>query len=519
MTMHTTLSSSVRINPSREELQRDAIQNNEGKLSRENVLTVLTGKRTGRSPKDRYIIENDAAKSVNWGKINQRFSPDHFSAIWQKALSFLDEKPHYHSKLHVGANSDHALPLHVYTETAWHHLFAKNMFIETEAFIDDPKRAWTIVNVPSLTLSPDVDHTNSDGGVFIDFADQRILLAGMRYAGEMKKAAFSALNFILPQKDILPMHCSGTQDHNGVVSLYFGLSGTGKTTLSSDPDSFIIGDDEHGWSKEGVFNFEGGCYAKCINLTAKREPIIVSAIKTGAVMENVHLDEQGNPDFTDTRNTQNTRVAYPRSHIDKKIESNQAGHPQHLIFLCCDLYGVLPPVAELTLEQAAYYFLSGYTALVGSTEMGQGQGIKPTFSTCFGAPFFPRKASTYSDLLMKRIQETEAKVYLVNTGWHGGPYGAGGERYELNFTRKIIRAINEGTVAQAEKTTLPLFNINIPKAIDGLDSHLLDPRKSWSDEGAYEKNARELIRQFQENSANIDVDASIIQAGPQDLEK
>ena len=513
--MHpTSACHQVHSNLTPEALQQKAIENNEGVLDYQNVLTVTTGNRTGRSPKDRFIIQDNLTQdTVHWGKINQPFNAEQFNNIWQKALGSLDQKEHYHGQYFVGHHQDLSLSVDVYTEMAWHQLFAYNMFNPTKQWPVNDQPTWTLLNCPSLALNPQEDGSNSDGGVFIDFTHKRVLVAGIRYAGEMKKAMFSVLNYLLPEQDVFPMHCSATKDQNDVVSLYFGLSGTGKTTLSSAPNSLLIGDDEHGWSPEGVFNFEGGCYAKCINLSQEKEPVIMQAIKRGAVMENVVLDDKLKPDFKDTSLTQNTRVAYPLNHVDNRVLAAQSHHPEHIIFLCCDLYGVLPPVAQLNEEQAAYYFLSGYTALVGSTEVGQ-SGIKPTFSTCFGAPFFPKSPLTYAQLLLKRMKETGAKVYLVNTGWHAGAYGTG-ERYDINVTRSIVDAINSGAVDAAEKQKLPYFNIQIPTSISGINSDLLDPRTSWASLEAYQENVQELIAQFQKNFEQFSQAEAYRKAGPQ----
>ena len=502
------------IRMSTDQLIDAAVANKEGIIASNGAFSTTTGERSSRSPEDRFIVKEAHTEDlIEWGEVNRPFDREKFNSLWDKVESYLAKKSSYISDVHVGAHPEYYLPVQVTTETAWHSLFARLIFITPDNFNPLNKIKWEILSAANYECIPEEDGTNSESCIVINFSERKVLIAGMKYAGELKKSMFSVQNFLLTDDNVLPMHCSANINKNSNVTLFFGLSGTGKTTLSADLKCSLIGDDEHGWSEGAVFNFEGGCYAKTVNLSKENEPVIYNAIKHGSVIENVYIDDNNEPDYSNISISENGRCCYPRSHIKNAVKENAAGEPKTIIFLTCDLTGVMPPVSILSRESAAYHFLSGYTAKLGSTERGAGAPIQSTFSTCFGAPFFPRPASVYADLLMKRVEEFDSKVFLVNTGWTGGPYGVG-SRFEIPITRRIVNAIQDGELNNVETLKIPGLNLSIPKSVNGVDSKLLNPIENWDDKDKYQKQLEDLVSQFQENFKKYDVNQEIVSAGP-----
>ncbi|WP_261305214.1 phosphoenolpyruvate carboxykinase (ATP) [Paenibacillus andongensis] len=497
-------------------LVETALEREEGVVASTGALQVYTGKYTGRSPKDKYIVQEPSVMDhIDWGTVNQPISQFQFERLFQKAQDYMSDKDLFVFDGYAGADSEYRLPIRVVNEYAWHNLFVRQLFVRpTEEELQTHIAEFTVIALPGLKADPEVDGTRSETFICLSFEKKVVLIGGTEYAGEMKKSIFSVLNYLLPFRDVLPMHCSANVGEKDDVALFFGLSGTGKTTLSADPNRGLIGDDEHGWTDQGVFNFEGGCYAKCANLSEEKEPQIWQAIRYGSVLENVVLDpETGRADYNDTRITENTRAAYPIDVIPGAVIPGKAGHPSVIIFLTADAFGVLPPISKLTKEQAMYHFLSGYTSKLAGTERGVTEP-EATFSTCFGAPFLPLHPTVYAKLLGDKIEEHQVNVYLVNTGWSGGPYGVG-KRMNLTYTRAMVTAALNGSIEQATFTADPIFGVLCPDFVEGVPSNVLVPRDTWQDQEAYEKSAWGLADRFTRNFEKFfNVDKEIIAAGP-----
>jgi len=498
------------------QLVESALQRGEGRLAANGALVAITGARTGRSPKDKFIVDNELTHSlVDWGRVNQAISQERFDALLERVTEHMLGRDRFVQDLYSGADPAYRLPIRVITEYAWHALFVRQLFVRpSEAELAAHTPEFTVIAAPEFEAIPERDGTRSGAFILADFARHIILVGGTKYAGEMKKSIFGVMNFLVPQRDVLPMHCSANVGAEGVTALFFGLSGTGKTTLSADPARRLIGDDEHGWSATGIFNFEGGCYAKCVDLSEEKEPQIYHAIRFGSVLENVVIDPATcEPDYTDTQLTENTRAAYPVSYIEHAVVPGMGGHPRNVMFLAADAFGVLPPIAKLTPDQAMYHFLSGYTAKLAGTEAGLGSEPVPEFSACFGAPFLPLAPRVYAEMLGKRLNEHQAACWLVNTGWSGGKFGVG-KRMSIKISRALVHAALNGDLDRVEFVKEPAFGLQIPVSCPGVPSDVLNPRNAWADKEAYDAQAAELASRFEANFHQFEAPEAVRAAGP-----
>jgi phosphoenolpyruvate carboxykinase (ATP) len=500
------------------ELVEDTIINGQGVLTDTGAIAIETGEFTGRSPKDRFVVFDEKTEnSVWWGDVNIKFSPEKFDSLYNRMKAYLTEKDVYVRDAYACADEAHRLNIRVVAEFPWSNMFCYNMFLRpTEAEIEDFQAEWHIVCAPGFKADPAIDGTRQHNFAILNFTKKMILIGGTGYTGEMKKGIFSVLNYLLPhEKNVLSMHCSANIGKDGDTAIFFGLSGTGKTTLSSDPNRRLIGDDEHGWSDNTVFNFEGGCYAKTIDLSREKEPQIFDAIKFGSILENIgFVDGTSTPDYTDGSITENTRVSYPIHYIDNTVAPSIGSTPKNIFFLTADAFGVLPPISRLTKEQAMYHFMSGYTAKVAGTEMGITEPTT-TFSACFGKAFLPLHPAKYAKLLGEKLEGTDIKVWLINTGWTGGSYGVG-SRMKLSYTRAMITAALDEKLNDVTFDTLPVFDLAIPTSCEGVPSEILNPRATWADKAAYDETANNLAGQFVKNFEQYasETSADILAAAP-----
>ena len=509
-------------NLSPEQLIEKTLCRGEGVLADSGALVVNTGKFTGRSPQDRFIVLDEFTRhDVDWGKINKPFSNQHFEQLHQQLTAYLENKDVFVRDAYACADQNYRMNIRLVSEYPSSNLFAYNMFRrptfeELSTFTPE----WTILCAPGFLPDPKANGLRQENFAIINFSKKQILIGGTGYTGEIKKGIFSVLNYLLPkEEDVLAMHCSANVGEEGDVAVFFGLSGTGKTTLSADPARQLIGDDEHGWSANGVFNFEGGCYAKTIDLSAEKEPEIYQAIKHGAILENIRFFENTRtPDYANCEITQNTRVSYPLHHISNVLTASKAGHPNNIFFLTCDAFGVLPPISKLTKAQAMYYFISGYTAKVAGTEDGINEP-QATFSACFGAPFMPLHPTVYAEMLGEKMEEHQVNVWLVNTGWTGGEYGVG-ERMKLRYTRAMITAALNGQLDDVQYTAHEVFGLQMPQHCPNVPDHLLNPRNTWKDKQAYDKKSNELAGAFCDNFVQFEEKANeeILAAAPRVME-
>jgi len=496
-----TPSGTVHWNMGTAQLIELAVGRGEGKLSKDGALVCLTGQHTGRSPNDKFIVKDSTTEStVDWGKVNVPMTSDHFDALHEKILAHLSAKDLFVQDCYAGADPDNRLRVRVVNENAWHNLFARNMFIQPK---DDELKNFepdfTVLQAPSCHADPKIHGTNSEVFVVVNFTKKLVIIGGTIYAGEIKKSIFSILNYILPERGVLPMHCSANIGPDGKTAIFFGLSGTGKTTLSADQSRVLIGDDEHGWSGNGVFNFEGGCYAKVIKLSQEAEPEIYATTKRfGTILENVVMDDVTRElDLDDGTLTENTRASYPIEFIPNTSETGFGPQPKNIIMLTADAFGVLPPISKLTPEQAMYHFLSGYTAKVAGTEKGVKEP-QAAFSTCFGAPFMPRHPTVYAKLLGDKMEETGATCWLVNTGWSGGGYGVG-QRMQIKYTRAMLNAALNGDLDAVEFKPDPNFGLLVPTSCPGVPDEVLQPKSTWQDQSAYDTAAQDVAKRFETN--------------------
>jgi len=518
-TKHEFGTATVHANLAAARLVELAIARGEGMLAANGALNCDTGARTGRSPDDKYL--EDTAKihgNIAWGKVNQPVSAAHFDAIHAKVMEYMRAKKDvFRFDGYAGADTKYRLKVSVFTEEAWHSLFAKTLFINAEPNeLPNWSNDWTIIDASRLELEDPAKYGVKNKLCIVQSLERKlVLIVGTRYAGEIKKSIFYAMNYDLPEVGVFPMHCSANvaKDDPSNVAVFFGLSGTGKTTLSADPKRRLIGDDEHGWSDRGVFNFEGGCYAKCINLSQEGEPQIWNAIRFGSVIENVVVDPVTRvPNYDSAARTENTRVTYPLDFVPDAVMPSVGSHPKNVIFLSADAFGVLPPVSKLTPEQAQYYFVNGYTSKLAGTEAGVKEPT-PNFSACFGGPFMPREPMAYAAMLADKIKQHGSTVWLVNTGWTGGPYGVG-SRFKLSYTRAILSAVLDGSLASAKFVEHPVFGLHMPTAVPGVPTEVLDPRNTWTDKAAYDAKAKDLATRFRANDAKYTLSDAVRTAGP-----
>jgi phosphoenolpyruvate carboxykinase (ATP) len=498
-------------------LVEEVIRRDEGRVSESGALVVRTGQYTGRSPKDKYVVREPSSRdNIWWGSVNQPMEPEKFDALYARMRAFLEGKKVFVQDCFVGGDPEFQMPIRVISEYAWHSLFARNLFITADADrLADHVPEFTVVYAPSFQSIPEIDGTRSEVFIILNFEKRLLLIGGTQYAGEMKKSFFTVLNYLLPLRGVLSMHSAANIGPDGDVAVFFGLSGTGKTTLSTDPSRSLIGDDEHGWSDRGVFNYEGGCYAKTIHLSPNAEPdIFATTHRFGTVLENVGMDSAtGKIDLDDDSLTENTRAAYPLHYIPNVAKPSMGGHPSNIIMLTADAFGVLPPVSRLTPDQAVYHFLSGYTSALAGTERGITEPMA-TFSTCFGAPFIPLSPLRYGNLLREKLTRHQAACWLVNTGWSGGPYGVG-KRMSIAHTRAMVHAILDGRLAEVDFVAEPFFGLSIPTSCPDVPPEVLDPRSSWADKAAYDVQAAKLAAMFRENFAQFsDAPAAVRDAGP-----